>query len=105
MGDGSPYHEGVFTLSIKFTSDYPFKAPKVVFSTKIYHPNIDEAGDVCLPILTTGWSPAVSMSRVLLSISSLLSEPHPEDALMPALAPLYNTDRGKYEKTAQMWTQ
>ncbi len=63
-------------------------APKVVFCTKIYHPNIgkifidiDNLGRICLDILKKNWSPALQIKSVLLSIQSLLSEPNPDDPL------------------------
>lgn len=62
--------------------------PKVVFDTKIYHPNIgkhinklDNLGRICLDILKKNWSPALQIKSVLLSIQSLLSEPNPDDPL------------------------
>ena len=48
---GSPYGGGVFNLSIDFPTNYPFKPPKVRFVTKIYHPNINSSGGICLDIL------------------------------------------------------
>ena len=47
----SPYQGGVFFLTIHFPTDYPFKPPKVAFTTKIYHPNINTNGSICLDIL------------------------------------------------------
>ena len=101
----SPYAGGLFWLNIHFPSDYPFKPPKVIFDTKIYHPNINASGNICLDILGSEWSPALSISKVLLSISSLLTDPNPDDPLVSEIAKLYKTDKNKYNKTAQDWTQ
>ena len=59
----SPYAGGVFFLSITFPTDYPFKPPKVSFTTKIYHPNINANGSICLDILRDQWSPALTISK------------------------------------------
>ncbi|KAI0492410.1 hypothetical protein KFK09_026681 [Dendrobium nobile] len=67
----SPYTGGVFFVKIHFPPDYPFKPPKVNFQTKVYHPNINSNGSICLDILKEQWSPALTISKVLLSISSL----------------------------------
>merc|ERR1712078_398781 len=47
----SPYQGGVFFVLIPFPPDYPFKPPKVNFQTKVYHPNINSQGSICLDIL------------------------------------------------------
>ena len=65
QGD-SPYAGGVFFLSIMFPTDYPFKPPKVSFTTKIYHPNINANGSICLDILRDQWSPALTISKGML---------------------------------------
>ncbi|XP_029419884.1 ubiquitin-conjugating enzyme E2 D4 isoform X5 [Nannospalax galili] len=92
----SPYQGGVFFLTIHFPTDYPFKPPKVAFSTKIYHPNINSNGSICLDILRSQWSPALTVSKVLLSICSLLCDPNPDDPLVPEIAHTYKADREKY---------
>lgn len=56
-------------------------APKVRFLTKIYHPNIDKLGRICLDILKDQWTPALQIRTVLLSIQALLSTPNPKDPL------------------------
>ena len=102
--DDSPYTGGVFFLNIHFPPDYPFKPPKVTFTTKIYHPNINSNDSICLDILKDPWSPALTISKVLLSISSLLTDPNPDDPLVPEIANLYKNDMAKYVEVAKEWT-
>ncbi|XP_052054216.1 ubiquitin-conjugating enzyme E2 D4 isoform X3 [Apodemus sylvaticus] len=105
MTNDSPYQGGVFFLAIHFPTDYPFKPPKVAFTTKIYHPNINSSGSICLDILRSQWSPALTVSKVLLSICSLLCDPNPDDPLVPEIAHTYKADREKYNRLAREWTQ
>mmetsp|Transcript_62969 Transcript_62969/g.95039 ORF Transcript_62969/g.95039 Transcript_62969/m.95039 type:complete len:148 (-) Transcript_62969:81-524(-) len=106
MGPGdSPFSGGVFFLSIHFPTDYPFKPPKVQFQTRIYHPNINSAGNICLDILKDQWSPALTISKVLLSVCSLLTDPNPDDPLVPEIAHLYKTNKERYNSTAKEWTR
>ncbi|RNA02239.1 ubiquitin-conjugating enzyme E2 D3 isoform X1 [Brachionus plicatilis] len=103
-GTNSPYQGGVFFLTIHFPTDYPFKPPKIAFTTRIYHPNINSNGSICLDILRSQWSPALTISKVLLSICSLLCDPNPDDPLVPEIARIYKTDKNLYNKNAKEWT-
>ena len=103
--EDSPYAGGLFYLNIKFPTDYPFKPAKFTFTTRVYHPNINSNGSICLDILDKQWSPALSTSKVLLSLSSLFTDPNPDDPLVPEIARLYKTDKDKYEATAKEWTR
>jgi len=100
----SPYEGGIFLLTINFPKNYPFKPPKINFQTKIYHPNINSAGSICLDILNSQWSPALTISKTLLSISSLLTDPNPDDPLVSDIAHLYKNNRYEYNQNAKDWT-
>lgn len=100
----SPYQGGIFKLEIHFPTDYPFKPPKVHFKTKIYHPNISSSGSICLDILSSSWSPALTVAKLLLSICSLLTDPNPDDPLSAEPAHLYKSNREKFDSVAAEWT-
>jgi len=103
--EGSPYQGGMFHLEINFPAEYPFKPPKIHFITKIFHPNIkSQNGSICLDILKEEWTPVLTISKVLLSISSLLTEPNPDDPLEPAIANLYRRNRTDFNEQATNWT-
>ena len=100
----SPYEGGVFQLDIHFPMNYPFKPPKCNFKTKIYHPNINSAGSICVDILKDNWSPALTLSKVLLSICSLLTDPNPSDPSEPTIAKQYINNREEFINKATLWT-
>lgn len=102
--EDSPYHGGVFLINIHFSSDYPFKPPKCQFLTKIYHPNINSQGGICLDILKDNWSPALTISKLLLSICSLLTDPNPDDPLVIDIAEIYKKNRELYIEKAKEYT-
>ncbi|CAG5118922.1 unnamed protein product [Candidula unifasciata] len=104
--ENPPYNKGAFKIEISFPAEYPFKPPKVVFKTKIYHPNVDEKGQVCLPIINAeNWKPATKTDQVVSSLIALINDPEPEHPLRADLAEEYTKDRKKYMKNAEEHTK
>ncbi|KAL3325602.1 hypothetical protein AABB24_036703, partial [Solanum stoloniferum] len=101
----SPYEGGVFKLELFLPEEYPMAAPKVRFLTKIYHPNIDKLGRICLDILKDKWSPALQIRTVLLSIQALLSAPNPDDPLSENIAKHWKSNEAEAVETAKEWTR
>eukprot|EP00042_Codosiga_hollandica_P012411 m.27922 g.27922 ORF g.27922 m.27922 type:complete len:149 (+) comp39944_c0_seq1:186-632(+) len=101
----SPFEGGVFKLELFLTEEYPMSAPKVRFLTKLYHPNIDKLGRICLDILKDKWSPALQIRTVLLSIQALLSAPNPDDPLANDVAEQWKSNEAHAIKTAKEWTK
>eukprot|EP00794_Sanderia_malayensis_P013905 gene13905-15354_t len=104
--DKHPYNKGAFRVEINFPAEYPFKPPKVTFKTKIYHPNIDEKGQVCLPIISPeNWKPATKTEQVIQALVALVHDPEPEHPLRADLAEEYTKSRSKFEKNAEDYTK
>ncbi|XP_034048548.1 ubiquitin-conjugating enzyme E2 L3a [Thalassophryne amazonica] len=104
--DCPPYDKGAFRIEINFPAEYPFKPPKITFKTKIYHPNIDEKGQVCLPIISAeSWKPATKTYQVIENLVAIVNTPQPEHPLRADLAEEYAKDRAKFLKTAEEHTK
>lgn len=101
---GSAYENGVFHVSVIFPSDYPFKPPLVAFKTRIFHPNVDPSGRICLDLLHDQWTPGLSAAKLLLSISSLLTDPNTDHGLFPEALDMLKRDPREFELMARSWT-
>ncbi|KAG8977459.1 Ubiquitin-conjugating enzyme 13 [Tulasnella sp. 427] len=102
--EGSPFERGLFKLELFLPADYPMTPPKVRFLTKIYHPNIDKLGRICLDILKDKWSPALQIRTVLLSIQALLSAPNPDDPLNTEVANHWKQNEAEAREESRRWT-
>lgn len=101
----TPYEGGTFYLTINIPSEYPFSPPKIKFNTKIYHPNINGNGEICLDILKGSWAPSLTIQKTLLSIISLLSSPNPDDPLIAEIAKIYKENYEEFAKIAREFTK
>ena len=101
----SPYEGGLFRLELFLPADYPMGPPKIRFLTKIYHPNVDKLGRICLDILKAKWSPALQIRAVLLSIQALMSAPNPDDPLDNNVAAQWKTNEPRALVEARDWTR
>ena len=111
----SSFEGGNFTLLVTFPPDYPFKPPKVKFETRIFHPNINQSGDICLDTLASQWAPSFSMAQVndlifcliisvqvMLSIIQLLSHPNPSDPINLEAARMLQQDPESYHRRVRL---
>lgn len=75
------YLGGLFRFTVEISHNFPIDPPKIRCLQKIYHPNIDLEGNVCLNILREDWLPVLSLNSVLLGLNFLFLEPNPNDPL------------------------
>ena len=83
---------------------YPMRPPKVRFITRIFHPNISRHGDVGLDSIHHNWSLALTISKVLISIQSLLTDPYCYVCMEPVIGKLFTKDRTEFNRIARLWT-
>jgi len=103
--EGTPYQGGLFVVDIQIPKNYPFEPPKMRFDTKVWHPNISSAnGAICLDILKSEWSPALTLRTAMLSLQALLSTPNPDDPQDAQVAGQYKQNKRDFDRTAAYWT-
>ncbi|KAJ2700249.1 hypothetical protein H4218_002163 [Coemansia sp. IMI 209128] len=104
----SPYENGRFFIDVVLSETYGVDPPSMKFITRIYHPNIDNHGNICLDVLKSGskgaWKPSWTLDKVLIALRVLLEMPNAQDPLMPEIAEQMMSDHAAFKKTAAEWT-
>ncbi|KAK2964841.1 putative Ubiquitin-conjugating enzyme E2 4 [Blattamonas nauphoetae] len=102
---GTPYEGGTFKFDMDFPADFPIRAPKVTFKTKIYHPGFLPDGDMCLELLKKEWTPKTKIKDILDALYSLIASPSPDMTLNSAVSDQLKNTPAEFEKTAREWTK
>ncbi|KZV85120.1 UBC-like protein [Exidia glandulosa HHB12029] len=101
----SPYKGGTYKFTLVFPENFPFKAPNVKFTTKIYHPGINEQGEICVTLLKDDWKPSISVVTILNTIAEKINNPSPDDPFEPEIAQQLKEDKPKFLQTAKEWVK
>ncbi|KZT25002.1 hypothetical protein NEOLEDRAFT_1093400 [Neolentinus lepideus HHB14362 ss-1] len=79
--EGTPYAGGYFKVKFNFTEEFPAAPPKCRLLTKIFHPNVSGAGEICVNTLKKDWKSSYGIGHILVTVKCLLIYPNPESAL------------------------
>ena len=98
---GSYWYGGKYLFSFHFPDDFPFSPPKVMCKTKIYHPNIDYDGNVCLNMLKEDWNPTYTGESSIAGVYQLFVEPNPNDPLNHEVAKLMRDNMEQFKENVK----
>jgi ubiquitin-conjugating enzyme E2 N len=104
--EDTPYEGGEYHVAIQLPKDYPTNPPKVILMTKIYHPNINTIGKVCLNIIKEKeWLPGYRIETIIRAIQALMSCPNTKDPLNNEAAALWDADIDEARAKAKYWCE
>ena len=95
------WYGGKYLFSFHFPDDYPISGPKVMCKTKIYHPNIDYDGNVCLNMLKDDWTPAYTVVSCAAGVYYLFVEPNPNDPLNHEVAKIMRENKDQFKENVK----
>lgn len=99
--DEGMYKGGHFKFEFKINSNFPHDPPKVKCTQKIYHPNIDLEGNVCLNILREDWKPVLNLNAVIVGLQFLFLEPNASDPLNKEAAEDLKANREGFKRNVR----
>ena len=95
------WYGGKYLFSFHFPDDYPINGPKVMCKTKIYHPNIDYNGNVCLNMLKDDWNPTYTGTSCVAGVYYLFIEPNPNDPLNHEVAKIMRENKEQFKENVK----
>ncbi|ETW79612.1 hypothetical protein HETIRDRAFT_243460, partial [Heterobasidion irregulare TC 32-1] len=102
--EGTPYAGGYFRVKFKFTEEFPAAPPKCWFATKIFHPNVSDAGEICVNTLKKDWKSSYGIAHILVTVKCLLIYPNPDSALDEEAGKLLQENYESYCERAKLIT-
>ncbi|POS85296.1 nedd8-conjugating enzyme ubc12, partial [Erysiphe pulchra] len=99
--DEGIYKGGCFHFNFAISQNFPHEAPKVKCIEKIYHPNIDLEGNICLNILREDWKPVLNLQSIVVGLQFLFLEPNPSDPLNKEAAEDLRNHRETFERNVR----
>ncbi|KAI1986739.1 NEDD8-conjugating protein ubc12 [Ophidiomyces ophidiicola] len=99
--DEGMYKAGIFTFNFTINQNFPHDPPKVKCNQKIYHPNIDLEGNVCLNILREDWKPVLNLNAVIVGLQFLFLEPNASDPLNKEAADDLRLNRDQFKRNVR----
>lgn len=99
--DEGMYRGGTFTFTFAINQNFPHEPPKVRCREKIYHPNIDLEGKVCLNILREDWKPVLNLNAVIVGLQFLFLEPNASDPLNKEAADDLRQTREQFKRNVR----
>mmetsp|Transcript_1522 Transcript_1522/g.4520 ORF Transcript_1522/g.4520 Transcript_1522/m.4520 type:complete len:181 (-) Transcript_1522:957-1499(-) len=99
--DEGIYRGGAFIFDFRIDPGYSHVVPKVKCLTKVFHPNLDLDGNICLNILREDWKPVLTINSVVYGLNHLFLDPNPDDPLNKDAAEVFVTQRSTFERQVQ----
>lgn len=99
------WKDGIFQFNFDIPDDFPFERPHVTSITRIWHPNIEETGAICLNILRDNYTPAIDIAFLIVGLQFLFEEPNPESPLNQEAANQFKTDKLSFMNRVQQYIQ
>jgi len=110
--DEGYWKNGQFVFHVQVTEEYNFAPPIVKCKTRLWHPNINEEGSVCLSLLRQssidemGWAPTRRLKDVVWGLNSLFTDLlNFEDPLNLEASEMYQRDASAFQHKVNDYIQ